>query len=141
MIGAAQQEQFSLIHHVIRLNESQASRMESRRPLTEIDTKSISLQKPAPKSVRDLNLKKSLSQLMLDGLSPDSTIIVNVRLGLPEFELVAPFRVHEIAVDPSDRQELVCEFAGADHFPGFPELRQGVRFGIPLDRVISLEFK
>jgi hypothetical protein len=61
-----------------------------------------------------------------------------VKIGSFDSRITLPVHVDEVRYRRFGGQELIGEYAGDEFFPGFPELRRGVRYIIPMENVIGL---
>lgn len=141
VIGAMHLPAYGNQAKIIALKSEQTSILASRHPFTELDLQTIVLEFPRPEIHLDHKKKRQLLSLAEHHSDPDRRLPdrIDVQLCDASIPLKASFRVHDVLFNQYGGCEVVAEYAGNDPCPGFPALRAGVRYLVPIDRVSHLD--
>lgn len=140
VVGAAYRPALSYQDQVVLLNDGQSDLLASRLPFTRFDV-SMTLRRSDQKSSRlSADKRQSLETLAEQPQPLDYSVQVDVEIQLcdPDLPMTVPFHVHQVRHGRYRGYELVVEYMGKDHSPGFPELRNGVQYIVPLEHVVNV---
>jgi len=138
VIGVVNRPTYSTVMHAIPMTEAQADQLASRRSFSELDLGSFTFRAPYQNTNLAPKLQNAIATLAETKLPEEKPIVAQVKIGSYDSRIVLPVRVYEVRYRRVGGHELIGEYTGDASFPGFPELRRGVRYIIPIENVIGL---
>ena len=140
VVGAMHIPKFSSLNHVVTLNDRLSDLLASRVPFPQLGTSTMTLRGDQTSKRLSTEKRRTLENLAELPQPLDDSVQVEVELQLcdSDIPMTAPFRVLEVRRRRYGGYQLVVEYVGKEHFPGFPELHAGIQYVVPLDHVASV---
>lgn len=125
---------------VVMLNDDQSDLLASRLPFAQFDMSTTTRRSDQTLSRLPTDKRQSLEKLAAQPQPLDHSVQVDVEIQLcdPDIPMTAPFHVRQVRHSRYGGYELVVEYTGTDHFPGFPELHPGIQYIVPLEHVANV---
>jgi hypothetical protein len=122
------------------LDSTHAEELSGYRPLIELNENAVILHRRGPQPTKLAEEKRQSLRAMFGTTptdDPAKRIVVTVQFTGGDRPWLEKFRMLEIRKQQYGQFEIVAEYHGQDYSGTLPELRGGIRYIVPLDKVLD----
>ena len=140
IVGIAYRPWLSTMTTVIPFDWTQAGPLSGHQPLVELNRNAVILHNRQPRPLKLDDEKRQLLKAMADKPDTDllKRVIASVQLTGGDHPWHEDFELLEVKLQQYGDLEIIAKYCGPDYSNSLGELRSGIRYLIPLERIIDI---